>query len=291
MFACTLPDYLPAKEKGKDTFFETARFIMTKAEIEIYKHLAGKEEREEFIEDFWKKRDPTPGTEENENREEYQKRIEFANRWFREGIKGRGWDSERGRLLLHLGFPTERRFGEYSDTDRYGRLRTTKRIPMEVWYYYEYRLRLVFADYTGLGKLTLTRIPSNLLYAMDAAKFSLNLKKRVDLESAFKFEAKFKANFFKIKIPTKNVSFEEKDEEMTAEFNITTYIYRNGKKIDEIKMKKNLKMNKNEILKLKHIQFDIPYEPGRKGKYLFEVIVQEIYSSSKYRNFCKYKHK
>ena len=291
MFVCTLHDYLSAKKKEEDSFFETTRFIMIKAEIEIYKHLAGKEEREEFIEDFWKKRDPTPDTEENENREEYRKRIEFANRWFHEGIKGRGWDSERGRLLLHLGFPTERRFGEYSDTDRYGRLRTTKRIPMEVWYYYEYRLRLVFADYTGLGKLTLTRIPSNLLFAMDAAKFSLNLRKRVDLESAFKFETKFKANHINIKIPTKNVSFEEKDEKMTSKFGITAYVYRNGKKIDEIKVEKNLEMNKNEILKLKHIQFDIPYEPGQKGKYLFEVIVEEIYSSSKYRSFCKYKHK
>lgn len=291
MLACTLPDYLSAKKKEKDSFLETTRFIMTKAEIEIYKHLAGEEEREEFIEDFWKKRDPTPDTEENENREEYKKRIEVANKWFHEGIKGRGWDSERGRLLLHLGFPTERRFGDYSDTDRFGRLRTTKRIPMEVWYYYEYRLRLVFADYTGLGRLTLTRIPSNLLSAIESAKFSLNLRKRVDSERSFKFGAKFKKNFFKIKIPTENVNFEEKDEEMTAEFNITTYIYLNGKKIDEIKMKKNLKMNKSEILKLKHIQFDIPYEPDRKGKYLFEVIVQEIYSSLKYRNFCKYKHK
>ncbi|UCH95670.1 MAG: GWxTD domain-containing protein, partial [Candidatus Aminicenantes bacterium] len=106
------------KELYKDSFFEKARFIMTKQEIEIYKHLPDKAGKEQFIEEFWKKRDPNPETEENESREEFEERITYANKWFKEHSKDRGWDTQRGRILLQLGFPDRREFGELDDTVR-----------------------------------------------------------------------------------------------------------------------------------------------------------------------------
>ena len=118
---CGLPQ--PIGAAASDPFFEKARLIMTKEEIEIYKHLPGAEEKEEFIKEFWKKRDPTPATEENENREEFEKRIAYANKWFNEGSKGRGWDTERGRILLQLGFPDRREFGQVDDIVRSGAAR------------------------------------------------------------------------------------------------------------------------------------------------------------------------
>ena len=64
----------------RDIFFKQAGLIMTKIEMEIYKHLADDTARDEFIADFWKKRDPTPLSQENEFKEDFSKRVEFANR-------------------------------------------------------------------------------------------------------------------------------------------------------------------------------------------------------------------
>jgi GWxTD domain-containing protein len=94
----------PSEGSLKDPFFEKARLIMTKQEIEIYKHLPDKKAKDEFVVEFWKKRDPSPETEENENLEEFMERIEYANKWFNEGSKGRGRYTERRRILLKEGY-------------------------------------------------------------------------------------------------------------------------------------------------------------------------------------------
>ncbi len=84
-------------------FYETARLIMTKEEKDIFNHLPDRESRQEFIRDFWAKRDPDSDTEENEFKEEFYGRIEYANRYFREGIPG--WKTDRGRIFIYLGPP------------------------------------------------------------------------------------------------------------------------------------------------------------------------------------------
>jgi GWxTD domain-containing protein len=103
---------IPRSEPGEnvqDDFYAQAKLIMSKFEIEIFEHLADAQARDEFIADFWNKRDPTPASEANEFKEEFSRRVEFANRWFHEkGPAASGWDSERGRILLMLGFPDQR---------------------------------------------------------------------------------------------------------------------------------------------------------------------------------------
>jgi GWxTD domain-containing protein len=281
-FAEAVPTY-------KDSFFETARLIMTKEEIDIYKHLAGPGEREEFVREFWKKRDPDPETEENENREEFELRIAFANKWFKEHSKGRGWDTERGRLLLQLGFPEERRFGDAPITGRGGGLITSKRVRMEIWTYYRYQLQLVFADSNDTGRLRLTRIPSNLLTVMDRVKFTLDLREQSHLKKAFRFSTGFKNGNININVPVKKVSFEEKDSQMGVDFDITVYVYRDNKKIDEVKAKKSFLLDKNELLKLNNLEFSIPYPVSEKGKYYFDVVIEDRNSATKYRDFVDYK--
>jgi hypothetical protein len=63
-----------------ESFFEKTSLIMTKEEIEIYKHIPDKESKEEFIGEFWQIRDPDLGTEGNENKIEFERRIEYTNR-------------------------------------------------------------------------------------------------------------------------------------------------------------------------------------------------------------------
>ncbi len=64
------------------------------------------EEREHFIEQFWRRRDPNPQTEENEFREQYYLRIAHANMTFGFG-KTAGWKTDRGRIYIIYGAPDE----------------------------------------------------------------------------------------------------------------------------------------------------------------------------------------
>ena len=57
-------------------FFETARLVMTKEESRIFTHLPDKPARDEFIQEFWEKRDPDLDTEENEFQQEFYRRVQ-----------------------------------------------------------------------------------------------------------------------------------------------------------------------------------------------------------------------
>jgi GWxTD domain-containing protein len=279
----------PAEGSLKDLFIEKARLIMTRQEIEVYKHLPDKQAKEEFITEFWKKRDPSPGTEENENLEEFMERIEYANKWFNEGSKERGWDTERGRILLQLGFPEERRWGDWADTDRSGALITSKRIPMEIWTYIHYQLVLVFVDSNDSGRLHLTQIPTNLSYALEKARFSLDLRDQGNLKRAFRFDVSFNENQFEISIPTNKLSFEEKNNTMIADFDITVYVYKDNQETDRIDVQKTFTMGKEELLPLKTIRFNVPYTVSEKGNYYFDIVIEEKSSGTRYRDFTKAK--
>lgn len=275
-----------------DSFFEKARLIMSKEELAIYKHLPSSAAKEEFIKEFWEKRDPTPETEENENRLEFQERIEYANRWFKEGkANNSGWDTERGRILLQLGFPNRREFGDYTQTNpRSGQLIGTKRYPMERWYYYRYQLGLVFVDMDGFGKLRLIRVPATLLTALEMSKFTLDLRDRAKLKRAFKFKADFKENLIQIEIPVKKLSFEESGNQMIAKFKIEVYIYHNYQKIEKLIENKTITRSADDVLTSKTLNFTLAYKPEKKGNYYFDIIVEEVLTASKYRNFFSHKN-
>ncbi len=279
-----------------DSFFEKARFIMSSEEIEIYKHLPDNKAKEEFIEEFWKKRDPNPETDENEVKQEFEERIAYANRYFNERkAQRRGWDTERGRILLQLGFPDERQWGEIPDINRsmgptYGRLMSTKRIPLERWIYYRYQLFLEFiGDAAGFGTFKLRWIPSNLRTALDLARARLDLGSKKETRNYFKFDADFQNDQLVITIPVKRISFEEKDDRMNAEFRVEIEVYHDFQKIKNIIEDKTVSKNKEELLESKHIEFAIPYSPDQKGEYFFDILLTDKLSASKYRNFCKYK--
>ena len=86
---------------------EDVTYIIEPAERRRFESLASDAEREQFIEQFWKRRDPTPGTAENERKEEHYRRIGYSNELFKENGKP-GWASERGRTYIVFGPPDER---------------------------------------------------------------------------------------------------------------------------------------------------------------------------------------
>jgi len=80
---------------------EDVVWIISDQERAAFKQLSNDEERDNFIEAFWQRRDPTPDTEENEFKEEHYRRIAYANEHFAAGIPG--WKSDRGRMYIMYG--------------------------------------------------------------------------------------------------------------------------------------------------------------------------------------------
>ena len=80
---------------------EDVRWIITDEERSAFMQLSNDEERDQFIEAFWQRRDPTPDTEENEFKEEHYRRIAYANEHFAAGIPG--WKTDRGRIYIVFG--------------------------------------------------------------------------------------------------------------------------------------------------------------------------------------------
>jgi GWxTD domain-containing protein len=80
---------------------EDVRWIITDEEKSAFMQLSNDEERDQFIEAFWQRRDPTPDTEENEFKEEHYRRIAYANEHYPAGIPG--WKTDRGRTYIVFG--------------------------------------------------------------------------------------------------------------------------------------------------------------------------------------------
>ncbi|MGB7297555.1 MAG: GWxTD domain-containing protein [Candidatus Aminicenantales bacterium] len=84
---------------------EEVIYIITKTERDVFRKLETDKERDIFVEAFWKHRDPTPGTPQNEFKDEHYKRIKYANEYFGRGTPRPGWMTDQGRIHIILGPP------------------------------------------------------------------------------------------------------------------------------------------------------------------------------------------
>jgi GWxTD domain-containing protein len=115
---------------------EDVRWIITDEELSAFKKLTNNSERDQFIEDFWRRRDPTPDTAENEYKEEHYRRIAYANEHFAAGMPG--WRTDRGRIYIMYGKPdsmdSHPMGGPYQRPAEEGGGQT-ETYPFEVWRY------------------------------------------------------------------------------------------------------------------------------------------------------------
>lgn len=163
------PTEKPRNVKGesKDVFKKwldnDVAYIITPEERKAYKALATDEERENFIENFWRRRDPNPDTEENEYREEYFERIAYANEHYASGIPG--WKTDRGRTYIAWGKPDSvesHPSGGGYDRPSYEGGGSTTTYPFETWFYRHLDnvgdgIEIEFVDPTGTGEYRLAR--------------------------------------------------------------------------------------------------------------------------------------
>src|SRR3974390_449184 len=144
---------------------EDVAYIITDEERAAFKKLQTDEEREQFIEQFWLRRDPTPDTVENEFKEEHYRRIAYANEHYASGVPG--WRTDRGRIYIIWGKPDEIEShptgGTYDRPMEEGGGSTTT-YAYERWRYrylegIQENVELEFVDPSGSGEYHLTMDP------------------------------------------------------------------------------------------------------------------------------------
>jgi len=124
------------KGEYKKWLDEDVRWIITDQETKAFKSLANDEERDQFIEQFWLRRNPNPDSSENEFRDEHYARIAYANEHFAAGKPG--WLTDRGHIYIAYGKPdsidSHPSGGSYDRPMEEGGGNTST-YPFEIWHY------------------------------------------------------------------------------------------------------------------------------------------------------------
>jgi GWxTD domain-containing protein len=136
---------------------EDVVYIITDEERRAFQRLQSDDERDEFIQQFWLRRDPTPGTPENEFKDEHYRRIAYANLRFPTAAGKAGWKTDRGRIYIVYGPPDE--IDDHSTAD------TKAAIPFLDWTYRYLdgvgsNVKIEFVDPAGTHDFKMTSDPN-----------------------------------------------------------------------------------------------------------------------------------
>src|ERR1022692_449006 len=149
------PASLPLATPYTKWVTEDVAYIITNDERSAFKRLQSDAEREHFIEQFWLRRDPTPGTVVNEFKEEHYRRIAYANEHYAASIPG--WKTDRGRIYITYGPPDEKESHPSGSA--------TSDVPSEQWLYHLIQgvgtnVVVEFVDSAKTGEYRMTMDPS-----------------------------------------------------------------------------------------------------------------------------------
>ena len=260
-------------DPASQQFYEYAALIMTGEEKAIFKTLKDVPSREQFIQEFWDKRDPDPDSPENEFRDEFFRRIEFANERFIEG--GPGWNTDRGRIFIYLGAPDK--------TDEIMTHRDPNfRGPILYWMYYRYGFAVRFIDENNTGRYTIDYkydaqggLYGSLFDAIESAKFGLIYSEDDNQFAFLDFRLRYneEAAAFEMEIPLEGLEFSEEDGKLIADFDFTFHINEEDRgKLEELKDSHTFSMTEDELLKMKQLELSFAYDLPP-GKYSIDVII------------------
>jgi len=137
---------IPISITNLDAAIEQLRYIASKKDLDRMRKAPSHKKRQ-YFEEFWKRMDPTPGTEVNELMDEYYRRVAFANHYFSNFRDG--WRTDMGMVYIIFGPPNDVERQPYNP---YANPFGDKQIwSYEIWYYYDLNKRFVFVDYMGFG--------------------------------------------------------------------------------------------------------------------------------------------
>ncbi|MCB0711703.1 MAG: GWxTD domain-containing protein [Ignavibacteriae bacterium] len=139
------PLYSGMKEEELDREYAVAEYLMSETKRNVWKSLSGTEPKSRFLTQFWLALDDDLTTPENPFRDDYFERVDLARKLYYSQTTPKGWDSDRGRVLLTYGTPdgVERRPNEQN------------RRPYEIWTYNSLQIEFVFVDMGSTGSYKL----------------------------------------------------------------------------------------------------------------------------------------
>ncbi len=240
-------------------FYEYARLIMTSEENKIFSRLKDEASRREFIEEFWAKRDPDPETEENEFKNEFFRRIDYANKHFREGTPG--WKTDRGRVYIFMGPPDKfEEFHTHHDPEVRGSILW--------WIYYDYELGIEFVDRNGMSHFEIRSYTGDFFGAMEKMKLGqVGTSERGLKPQRIDFDLRYAAETGEIQVslPLNAFQFIRQGDEVLARLFFDFYIYhKDGRKVQRFQQERELRRKEEELTEKKTADFvfSTELEPG-----------------------------
>jgi len=283
LFSCSagrIPKNLAPEEQE---FLSNVRYIITGQEKKAFLSLPASE-RPRFIEEFWRKRDLDPGTEINEYKAEYLKRIAEAKHLFTEGGAS-GWLTDRGRIYILLGPPEQRETYPrgYSFWDK----------PSEVWHYGFYEI--YFVDSRWNGNFELVPESARLMAEINAAQMQLRSQQTVGQgKSLVDFDVDVRKTSDRerlvvISIPYRDIWFSAEGKEFKTSFELTWEVYDAAdKKIQEGTKTYPLSLTQEQLKELGGREWlaEIPLELGP-GDYQVALTMKNLTDQNQVRKRIK----
>jgi len=224
------------KDKAYKTWLEKeVKLLVSAEEANEFKSLKTDEERDAYIELFWAKRDPTPGTPENEFKEEWYKRLEYVEKNFTYGPR-KGLSSDMGRVYMLLGPPAQTKsdVGGKRDEPQGG---SQLEAPPQHWVYQAMPelglnepFRVTFRQYQWGYELD-QQTPQSILRALEI--FPKVVKFNADLKEIPRYKFKLDENSFEGKTISRFIAYGETMEQIPLQWiphftqaaNESTYVH------------------------------------------------------------------
>ena len=264
-------------------FLSEVRYLITRQERKLFLRLAP-DQRLAFREDFWKKRDPDPYTEGNQFKDSYFARIDEANQLFKG--PGPGWLSDRGRIYILLGPPSERY--TYPTGYQIGDL------PYEVWLYGFYPIYFIDRDWNGNYEM----VAGSAYNLAQIQKTQMDWKPKVDKEQVvFDFNLSFfegnnNAKILVLKIPYQNIWLMDSDGklETTLSLLLTATTEKGEKKVWEGTQDYKISMTEAELEQMQDKEYEINYPISlAAGEYQLKIELENTTDENRISKTIKFK--
>ncbi len=272
-----------------ESFYQKTQLIMLDAEKHVYRLLEDKAAKEEFIKEFWKIRDPEPGTEENEAKTAFDERVRYACRYFSDsynpdrlkenyepGKQDWGWQTDMGRVYITLGPPDYIVFEDghitAGDFNRF-QARTGGR---ETWFYNDPYLKLAFERTELVGGMAYHYLLRELME--EAVLAMIGPGERSELLKGLRFDAEYREGAVAIRIPATRVSFKDEGGRLWANFKVKMNVYLDGQRVETLEKEEGLETTEDGLAKLDFLSLTIPYPLRGKGRYLFDILLEDLNS-------------
>ncbi|MEW5900460.1 MAG: GWxTD domain-containing protein [Acidobacteriota bacterium] len=250
-------------------FLSKVRYIITRQERKTFLSLPPAE-REAFIQEFWKRRDPDPDTEKNEFKERYYVRIEEANRLFSEAGH-HGWLQDRGRVYILLGPPEQR--------ETYPRGVNFYDPPSEIWHYGFHRI--YFIDYQWNGNYVLIPESARMLAEINVAQIELRPSGRPEEAAGVLFDFNLKTEktaageiVILVELPYRDIQFTARENRLETALELSLKVTdQAGKKVYwEEKKAYSLSLAEHELKEARDKNYVLEVPLGlNAGEYLVSV--------------------